>query len=89
MCILILINMCIYIYIHIYTYSFSPPRCLSMCERPAKGSEQDPTGVAPKLMKPAEETSRTSGADPCPISLLRLSLLRLLDSNFPRNSQWT
>ena len=41
-----------------------------------------PTGHAHRTQRELEVTLR-------PISLLRLSLLRLLDSNFPGNSLWT
>ena len=44
---------------------------------------------ASRAAEPAEPTRCRAAEQLRPISLLRISLLRLLDSNFPGNSPWT
>ena len=86
-----------HIYIYIYIYSFSRPAIfISFCARLARDTRCSAmsglTADAAILHKSRARGNIMSHlARPIvrPISLLRLSLLRFLDSNFPGNSPWT
>ena len=70
----------IYIYIYIYTHLYKQIQKALLPE----GDEWSGRGVA--AVQAAAAPSQPSRVHP--ISLLRLSLLRLLASNFPGNSLW-
>ena len=92
----IYLSLSIYIYIYIYMY-FSP--CAHQSEDPPTpwapkmgpffGSPfSDPCQAVIRWPSQWPQRCTRRGAQGRPISLLRLSLLRLLDSNFPGNSLW-
>ena len=69
-------DICIYIYIYTYTHTYMH---IHMCHSPL---------LPLQLRQPCRAVSSTDRRWLCPIPLLTLRLLTLLDTNFPVNPPW-